>query len=205
MDYPTLAFLLLVLGLALLAAEVFIPSGGMIFILALVCLAGSIWSASRAWWTSNPTYFWIYLAVAAVLVPVSVGGAVFALQRTGLGRRILLEAPTLEEVTPYLQEQQHLQQMVGKTGKTITLLSPGGLVLVEGERFHCESPGMMIESGEAVDVIAIKGNRLVVRPAVHKPDEPAPAEPSTEPQVADKTPEPASDEQSPLDFDFPQS
>lgn len=205
MDHSSLAILLLVLGLALLMAEVFIPSGGMISILSLVCLAGSVWSASRAWWTTNPTYFWIYLAVTALLVPLTIGGAVFLLQRTGFGRRILLEAPTLEEVTPYLQERQHLQQLVGKPGKTLTLLNPGGLVLVEGERMHCESPGMVIDPGEAVDVIAVKGNRLVVHPAVRRPER------EERPDADLSRDDPNQDDldetdhgDTPLDFDFPQ-
>jgi membrane-bound ClpP family serine protease len=197
MDYSTLAVLLLVLGLALLVAEFFIPSGGMIFVMATVCLAGSVWAASKAWWTSSPTFFWLHVGAMVLLIPCVVGGAVFALQRTRLGNRILLEAPSSEEVTPYAEEQRRLSQTVGRPGTTLTMLNPGGMVLVEGERFHCESPGLLIEAGSDVDVIAVKGNRLLVRPAVRRPP---PAETPLEGRLADEA-----GEEPPLDFDFPQS
>jgi membrane-bound ClpP family serine protease len=170
MEYPDyLAVLLLIIALALLAAEFFIPSGGIILVIALVCVTASVIFAWHAWWDDHPGYWWTYIAVLVLSVPVTAGFALYALQRTRLGRRILLDAPPPEEIAPYAREQQRLAQLVGKTGKAVTLLSPGGLVLVEGERMHCESQGILIDPGEEVDVVAVKGNRLVVRPAVHRP------------------------------------
>ena len=37
-----------------------------------------------------------------------------------------------------------------KTGKTLTLLNPGGLVLVDGERMHAETRGLLLDPGETV-------------------------------------------------------
>jgi membrane-bound ClpP family serine protease len=99
-------------------------------------------------------------------------------------------------VTPYQREQERLAALIGKTGKTLTLLNPGGLVLVEGERMHSETRGLLLESGEMVKVVAVKGNRIVVQPL---PGERAegilPADAERPAQTADE----------PLDFDFPQS
>ena len=85
------------------------------------------------------------------------------------------------------------------------MLNPGGLVLVEGERHHCEGDGMMIDPQETVEVIGVSGNRLVVRPAtpdvedVKTPaiDEPKSAIPQDSPFEEDQP------DDRPLDFEYP--
>ncbi len=163
MDYSHVAVLLLLLSLALLAAEVFIPSGGVISAVMLIALVGSIFCAFRAWWHSSPTIWWTYLASVAVLLPGVLVAAFTIFPRTAYGRRILLEAPTPEEIAPFVREQAELHQLVGKRGKTVTLHSPGGMVSVEGHRHHSETRGMMLDPGEEVEVVSVKGNRLVIR------------------------------------------
>ena len=198
MGYESLVAVgLLILGLALIVAEICIPSGGLITIFSVCCFLGSGWFAWQAWGNTSPTIWWSYVGGVLVLVPVTLALALYILPRTSFGKRILLEAPTLEEVTPYQREQQRLASLIGKSGKTLTLLSPGGLVLVEGERMHAETRGLLLEPGEMVKVVAVKGNRIVVQPL--------PGEPAQEmPPAADERPvQTAADE--PLDFDFPQS
>ena len=70
---------------------------------------------------------------------------------------------------------------------------------IDGERLHCESEGMLIDPGQEVDVVAVKGNRLVVR-LVGSQDESAQAAGDGPPREADPT-----NDDSRLDFDIPQS
>ena len=156
MEPTYIALLLLIVGLGLLVAEFFIPSSGMIFVFALIVLTASIWFAWRDWG-------WYYVAVVVVLLPLVIGGMLYVLPRTAVGRRILLEAPSLDEVTPFTKDEVHLSELIGREGKTLTLLNPGGLVLLNGERMHCESEGMMIDPDSDVRIIGVNGNRLVVR------------------------------------------
>jgi membrane-bound ClpP family serine protease len=194
MDAAYLAIVLLALGLALIVCEVFIPSAGLIAAFATLCIAGSVWSAWSAWFYTNTTYFTIYAISLLVLIPSAISGAFYVLPRTAFGRQVLLEAPDLQEVTPYQEEERQLRRLVGHIGKTLTLLNPGGIVLVDGTRQHCESEGLLLEAGTAVEIIAIKGNRVVVRPVER-------SDPS-----GDSTGKPSKrDDQSPLDFDLPQS
>ncbi len=188
------AILLLILGLALLVAEVFIPSGGFLLFAALACMGASVWCAADAWWGSSPVKWWIYIGLLVVLIPSAVGGAFYVFPRTSLGRKILLEGPSLDEVTPYAEDEIHLTQLIGKSGKTLTLLNPGGLVLVNQERMHCESEGMLIDSSEVVQIVGVKSNRLVVRLV-----QPEPGPPPTLQQETDNS------DDSRLDFDVPQS
>jgi membrane-bound ClpP family serine protease len=193
MDNSTFAILLLVVSLVLLVAEVFIPSGGMILITAIVCLVASVWFAWRAW-ADYPAAWWTYIASVIILIPSAVGSLLYWFPKTSMGKRILLEAPTLEEVTAYDDEAARLRKLVGEKGETLTLLNPGGIVMVAGERHHCESEGLMIEPRESVEVVRVSGNRLVVRPATRRDD--PDAGPSA-PHAGDR-----SDDRS-LDFEVP--
>ena len=194
MDPAYLAVALLVLGLTLIVCEVFIPSAGLIAAFATLCFAGSIVAAWTAWWYDKPAFFAIYAIALLVLIPSALSGALYLLPRTEFGRQVLLEAPALDEVTPYKEEQRQLQRLVGRIGKTLTLLNPGGLVLVDGTRQHCVSEGILLEAGAPVEIVAVKGNRVVVRPAERQANEPGP-----EPK------RPRTGEETPLDFDLPHS
>ena len=126
MEPAYLAVALLVLGLTLIVCEVFIPSAGLIAAFATLCFAGSVVAAWTAWWYDKPGYFAIYAIALLVLIPSAFSGALYLLPRTEFGRQVLLEAPALDEVTPYQEEQRQLQRLVGQIGKTLTLLNPGG-------------------------------------------------------------------------------
>ncbi|HEV7999728.1 MAG TPA: NfeD family protein [Planctomycetaceae bacterium] len=192
MDSGYLAILLLVVGLALIVCEVFIPSAGLIATLATLCIAGSVAAAWSAWASSNPTYFALYAMALLILIPSAISSAFYLLPRTAFGRKVLLEAPDLDEVTPYQEEQRQLMRLVGHIGKTLTMLNPGGLVEVEGTRQHCESEGLLMEAGTPVEIVAVKGNSVVVRPVEHRP-----------PQTGDADPGKSADDS--LDFDLPRS
>jgi membrane-bound ClpP family serine protease len=74
------------------------------------------------------------------------------------------------------------------------MLNPGGLVLVDGSRLHCESEGVLLEAGTPVKIVAVKGNRVVVRLVDWDSEKE-----DTGPRLA------STDGDSPLDFDLPPS
>jgi membrane-bound serine protease (ClpP class) len=169
MDPWFLAVLLLLLSMVLLFAEVLIPSGGLLFFGSMVALGCAVWSAWSAWWYANPIMFWSFVMGSLVLLPASVAAAIQVWPHTPMGK--LLEPPTAEEVTPYVQEQQRLSRLIGQVGETVTPLNPAGIVLISGERVHCFSEGLVVDRGTKVRVLAVQGNRLLVR--THNPKEPS--------------------------------
>jgi len=215
----TLAIILLVVSLILLLAEVFIPSGGLILITALVALVASIWLAWNQW-SDEPSILWAYFGTMIVVIPTSVGLMLYWLPRTSWGKRVLLDAPTQEEITGYNDETAQLEQFIGKQGESLTLMNPGGMVLVEGERHHAESQGLLIEPRQPIEVVAVSGNRLVVceiSPEEMAPQQPADSEPSDQDSAGqsptgDLPDSPGSSfgkdevaDDRPLDFEVPQS
>lgn len=211
MEYSYLAIAMLVVGLVLLIAELFVPSGGLISVGMLVCMAVSVWAAYKAWWDASPWQFWFYIGSVVLLVPASLGGALFLMQRTRLGREVMINPPSLEEVTGSQEQERHLRQLIGKTGRTLNMFTPGGIVLIDGERMHAESEGMLIDAGASVQVVAIKGNRIVVREiseaaaanATERKSDAAPTAAAGDDFLASSENDAA--EEPPLDFEVPQS
>ena len=157
------AVLLLIVGLAILMAEVFIPSGGLLGVITFISLVVSLIFAYRAWGGSHPGIFAAFCVLLLLLVPIVIGTGFSILPHTAVGKKVILEAPDAEALTPYLAESRHLEQLVGEFGTALTMLNPGGLVRVLGERLHATSAGFAIEPGDSVKVIEVRGSTVVVR------------------------------------------
>ena len=159
-DAAVLATMLLLLGLFLLGLEFFIPSFGMIFTVAVISLVVSFWSACKAWWGINPGFFWTYVTLLLTGIPGSLFGAIAIMQKTSLGNRLILRPPPVPENRP----SNPLEEMIGQQGVAQTLLTPGGMVTVNNVRLHAESIGILIEPNTPVIVVAVRANRVVVKP-----------------------------------------
>lgn len=196
MSYEFLAILLLVVGCGLIVAEIFIPSGGMILLLCILSLTSAVWCAYMAWWESSPSLFWSYIGATVILIPTVVIGMFRMLANSRVGDRILLAAPELTEVTPHQEESERLSVLIGQRGQALTMLTPGGMVSVGGERLHGFTEGMMLQPGDAVEVVEVRGTRVLVRPTKNgeSPSQIAAVEESDGPGST----------RAPLDFDVPQ-
>lgn len=199
-DAGILATLLLLAGLFLLALEFFIPSLGMILVLAIISLVVSFWSAVQAWWGTDPTFFWTYVLALIFGIPSSIAAAFLVLQKTSAGNRLVLQPPDPE---PLVRPEE--LSLIGKVGRAANLMTPGGLVVVDGQRLHAETQSMLVEPGTPVVIIGTVSNRVVVRPL--RPDELAAAteSPAAPPAAnpAEVTRSSASQTAQPLDFDLP--
>ncbi|MEZ6127346.1 MAG: NfeD family protein [Planctomycetaceae bacterium] len=162
-DAGVLATILLIVGLFLLALELMIPSFGIIGLLSALALLVSAWSAWQAWWGTSPGFFWTYAGFWVLGIPSVLGGVLFLLQNTKMGDYVVLRGPAKEEMVPLAEERSRLETLIGKIGTASSLLTPGGMVTIDGNRFHAESPGMVVESGSAIQVMGVKANRLVVK------------------------------------------
>lgn len=163
-NYGLFAILLLLAGLVVLVTEVFIPSGGMLAITTTVLLISATICAYAAWFRGAPGLFWAFVGGEILLVPTALGTAFTILPKTSMGRRVILQAPELAEVEPFVPETTRLQQLVGKMGVTATMLTPGGIVVVDHERLHAFSEGILIDPHTPVEILEVQGTRVLVRP-----------------------------------------
>jgi membrane-bound ClpP family serine protease len=160
MDYWVWAVLLLVLGLCLGIMEVFFTSAGLLAFLS----AASIIAAVIMAFQQGQVAGFIILILAGAGMPTAVVLAFKYWPRTAIGRRVLLSAPSSEDVLPEDQNKERLKDLVGRTAKAKSKMLPSGVVIVDGRNVEAVSEGMPIEVGQEVRIVQVRGKRLVVRP-----------------------------------------
>jgi len=181
------AILLLVLGLVFLVLEFVIPSGGALAVMcALSFLAAIIVGFMAGTWTGAT----ILLSVC-LIVPSAVGAAIRWWPDTPIGRLMLIQRPrSSDEVLPDTLAYRGLKDLVGRRGKARGLMLPSGSVVIDGKIYDAVSEGVAIEPHQAIIVVSVSTQRLVVRPDNTIPAEladapAATAPPTTDPLVAD--------------------
>ena len=166
------AVLLLLLGIGCLVLEMFVPSGGLLGILAALSIVGAIALA----FMSGPIQGLVMTLFVTLLIPVMLGVAVKFWPETPLGRLILLRRPQgADEVLPQTEAYRTINALIGKRGVAKSLMLPSGVVMVEGKTYDAVSNGLPIDPGQNVRVIAIDTQRLVVRVDDEPFKEPLPA------------------------------
>lgn len=214
-SYGLLVFLMVALGTGLLICEVFIPSAGILTLASILCYAIATFCAWRGWYNAGETtWWWSYVFGMVVLLPTAITGAVYVFPRTNYGKSVLAVPQSLEELTPYQEEEARLTGLINSRGKSASMFSPGGMVQIGHEKFHAESDGGLIDAGQTVVVVGVKGNRLVVRTAeLHDSIAESLSNPKTaanvEPAVTEfhrnyDVSEDSGDEE-PIDFDIPET
>jgi membrane-bound serine protease (ClpP class) len=162
---PWAPAVLIVLGFLLLAAELFLPTSGILSILSVLALALGVWLA----FVQNPSTGIVTLLVVFVLLPV-VGGLLLRLwPKTRVGRHLFLTNPEAATTAASLPIHAELEQLVGRFGRTVSTLRPSGVTDFDGRRVDTITEGMMIEPGQWVRCVEVRGGKVVVRPAT-KPD-----------------------------------
>lgn len=168
------AVLLLALGLALAALEVFVPSGGILGFLACCSIVAGIILGFQQ---EEPWVGPVILAGAVVGLPTMVVLAFKWLPKTAMGRRMLLMGRQSGEILPSDPRTARLKGLVGQVAQTKCKMLPAGAITIGGRTVDAISEGMPIEAGQPVRVIEVRANRVVVRPL----DEETPSESAEDP------------------------
>ena len=150
--------ILFVIGLVLLALEIFvIPGFGIAGILGLAALFASIVMA----------YGSISTAITSITIAVLISIAVIVIfwrrfrKSSGWSKLILLNQPAKNEEVAHTQEKY--SDLVGKQGVAITPLRPAGIALIDSVRYDVVSEGGFIANNSKIEVVKIEGYRIVVR------------------------------------------
>ena len=153
---------LLLIGLALVVAEVFIVSMGLLSLMAGTCIL----AADVLAFQEGPVEGWTLVILEIVLVPLLVWGAFRILPRLSFGRRMLLGGPAKRPGGGFVS----LDHLAGRTGRALTDLRPAGTALLGDERVTVVAIGGLIPQGSDVVVSAVEGPEVRVR-ATRVPDE----------------------------------
>jgi membrane-bound serine protease (ClpP class) len=158
--------LLFLLGVALLAVEIFIiPGFGIAGISGLILILTSVFLGTLGSWdfvTREDINNSLYALLAALLLTIVSAIATFrALPRWSAFRRVILEDE--EKVSSgYISNKRDYTPLVGKSGIARSDLRPTGIAEIAGQRYDVVSQGDFIDAGSSIKVIATENYRIIV-------------------------------------------
>lgn len=149
-----LFFILLGSGLVLLAIEIFVP-GGILGVLGAMALVGAITTGFWAFPSAGPVIAAGIIILTALVLVVWI--RVFP--RTSLGKAMTVTG----DLANAKAAQPGIEALTGKTGETVTDLRPGGYAMIDGKRMDVVTDGRMLDRGRQIQVVEVRGNRIVVK------------------------------------------
>jgi membrane-bound serine protease (ClpP class) len=148
LPFSYLGLVLIVVGIGLMIAELFVSSFGVLLAGGLLCfVAGGAMLFDVPEASDVKIDFWPVLVPMAVALGLAGGLAVYAIGRTF--RRA---------------QTAGVSELIGQVGRAITALDPEGRIFVRGEYWNARSDEV-IAAEIAVEVMAVEGMRLRVRRA----------------------------------------
>ena len=151
----TTILLVILLAALLFFLEVILPGG-------ILGMIGAVMLLVASWLAYNE-----YGMLAAILV--FMGGLLFAvafffvqfrvLPKTSFGKRAFLSETSHGTSNLPVGEDS----LIGQTGQSVSVLSPSGVVSVQGQRHQALSQSGYIPQGESIEVVGRDAFRLVVR------------------------------------------
>lgn len=147
--------LLFAIGIVFLAVEVIVPGAILGSIGALLMLAGCV-LAFLDYGTSG--------GLIAVIASLAICGLVFFLEfkilpKTKLGKRAFLNTE-ITGVASALGEEA--RDLIGKSAQALTMLSPSGYIIVDGQRYEAFCQSGQAAAGSNLQIVAADNFRLIV-------------------------------------------
>ena len=155
----SLALMLLLAGLCLMALELFVPSAGMLGLVAGCVILASVVMA----FMTDSLSGMIFLMVALLVIPTMLFMMIKVWPHTPIGKRLLMDDDTLTDVLPQ-GDFYDRGELAGKIGIAKSKMLPSGQIVIDGQKYDAISDGFAIEAGDRIKVVSVKENRIHVQP-----------------------------------------
>jgi membrane-bound serine protease (ClpP class) len=152
------AIVLLLVALGFIAAELFIPSHGILTGCAVLTALGSVVFAFKA----SPALGLLFALALLVATPFVIVAAVKIYPTTAVGKRVMLDAKGAA-ADAFARESAKLAGLVGHRGTAVTMLRPAGSVEIGGRRIDALSEAEVIDPGTKVEVVRVAGLKVFVK------------------------------------------
>jgi membrane-bound ClpP family serine protease len=166
MDNLFLAYGLIILGLILLAAELFLPTGGIMFVLAVGALVVGI----AMTFADSTSRGMVTLIAVVVIIPILGPILIHYWPKTPVGKRFFLSRPDEDDTLANMPVNLELEHLRGRYGRTVSSLRPAGVTEFDGRRIDTMSESEMIEPGRWVRCIDVNAGKVIVREVERPPD-----------------------------------
>ena len=155
MNSLIMPIVLQLVGVVIVFAEIFIPSGGLLGVIAAGLFGYSLFIA----FTDISTAAGVYFLVADII------GLPFLVY---FGVKILSRSPaTLNQILSseagVTSQAPVLESFINKKGKALADLRPSGPALIDDQRVDVVSRGEYVGKGSEIIVVKVKGNQIIIR------------------------------------------
>jgi membrane-bound serine protease (ClpP class) len=142
-------------GVIIIIGEIFLPSGGWLSLAAVGLFGYSLFIVFHDISTMAGTYF---VLADLFIIPVLVV----------IGLKVVARSPatlreTLSSDNGVVSQSPELETFMGREGKSVTDLRPGGTAIIDDKRLDVVSRGEYIEKDSNLIVIEVTGNQIIVR------------------------------------------
>lgn len=154
-----MTILTFVMGITLLAIEIFIPSFGVIGIAGLIL---TMYSVMDSFASTQMGFLILIVSALSIILTVTIY-VKLGFDRNLFDRFILKNTNSSER--GYNSKNNH-SVLLGKSGVTKTILRPTGRIEVEGNAYDAKSDSDFIGKDREVEVVAIKDGHIIVKEKV---------------------------------------
>ena len=149
-----LPLFLQVIGILVIMAEIFIPSLGL---LSVIALATFFYSLYLVFTTISTTAGMVLAGLDIILVPVLIimGMKILAKSSLSLKRE-------LSKQDGVVSQREDLEAFINMKGRSVTDLRPAGMAEISSQRVDVVTDGEYIDAGTPIVVTGVTGNRIIV-------------------------------------------
>lgn len=141
-------------GVGVIIAEVIVPSGGILAILATALIGYSLYLVFSGISVAVGT---VFVVLDALLIPVLVIWGLKMLAKSPLALK-----NKLDKKNGYTSQDLGLEKLSGMEGESLTDLRPAGMAMIDGKRVDVVSRGEYIGKKSPIVVLEVTGNQVIV-------------------------------------------
>ncbi len=149
-----LPLFLQVIGILVIIAEIFIPSLGLLTVIALTVFFYSLYLVFT---TISTTAGMVIAGLDIVLVPVLI---IFGMKI--LAKSSLTLKRELSKQDGVVSQKEKFKAYINTKGKSVTDLRPAGMAEINSERVDVVTDGEYIDADTPIVVTGVSGNRIIV-------------------------------------------
>ena len=148
--------LCLLMGMILIVVEVFLPGFGLPGISGMVLVGvGAVLAG---------VHFGTLAAVGVLLVIIAILAVLISFVLRSAAKGDVSRSELFLNEKDEFQPQSDMQVLVGKCGRTTSVLRPAGIGDFDGVRLNVVTEGSFMEANQPIEIVRVEGSRIVVRP-----------------------------------------
>lgn len=143
-----------VIGILVIMAEILLPSGGLLSMLAVGLFGYSLYYVFNSISSSIGI---VFVVVDIVIIPITIL----------VGFKLLAKSPIalkkkLSSGDGVVAQTANAQKYIGKEGVAFTDLRPAGIAMIGNERLDVVSEGKYLDKDSKIVVVYVSGNQIIV-------------------------------------------